>query len=132
MSNLLNLAQMSLNEFLHYKDIVKIYEGNKLQGFLLDLPFRMMKNYFIDIWFDSKTLLIHHPDQPAVLKNGKSNGKSSDVWFWVIQGKLHKLDGPASNVSPNFYAINGVIYYSIESYNQGLYLLNHPELESFI
>lgn len=137
MSNLLNLAEMSEEEFIYYRGIVKMYySGGVLNTFLAkDLPYSLMKDCFINIWFDPKTLLVHHPDEPAVLKDCYNGNEY--IWYWIFQGKIHKIDGPASNDTPNNYAIDNIYYHEKEYWNHPeviafKYLKEHPELQAFI
>lgn len=135
MSNLLNLATMAPNEFEVYKKIVNYYNGsNELDTFCEKNVTYLKMTEYINVWFDRNTLLIHHPDEPAVVRN--NNDKS---YFYFNQGKLHKTDGFALKHMGGCYAIDNKMYYSLQEYNKALkkyneemYLKEHPELQAFI
>lgn len=127
MNKLINYVSLSKEE--KSKIIIRHYcwvPNEKGIYFLEEYPVNLgTSSFYKQIWFDPKTLMVHHPTKPAV--------ESVDVVEYYNQGKLHRNNGKALFIGSNSnYAFNGIICENKKEFKELKYLARHPELEAFL
>lgn len=127
MSNIVNLFELPKCEQQHYikMGIKSIYDKYTFHIFhIISEEYDIMNSSAI--WFDSDTLLLHHPTLPAIITNNN--------WCHYNQGRYHRLDGPYCGSGEEqglSYAINGKIFHSKKEWEIERYLFEHPEVRAF-
>lgn len=132
MSEILDLMKLSEEQYSFYV--------NKVQWFNNDLCLEsiaiaahttekiVLEQTLYNIWFDVGTLLIHSENNPAIIGKG--------IEMWIIQGKRHRLYGPAcvcyDGFFQNEYFIDGKKISSKEEWENEIYCLKYPELKPFL